>query len=87
MVVFVDDSSHQPRRWWNGGAMMQWHWRQWLLGLMVVVAMAVIVLNCSAAVDAAAIIPSLALTVATKTPSLLPPSATASIGDDCYRSR
>jgi hypothetical protein len=51
---------------------------------MVVVAMAVIVLNCPVAVDAAAIILSLALTVAAKTPLLLPPLAATSIGDDCY---
>jgi hypothetical protein len=37
--------------------MMQWHWRQWLLQLMVVAEMAVVVVNCVAVVDAAATIP------------------------------
>jgi hypothetical protein len=54
---------------------------------MVVAAMAVIVLNCPAAVDAAAVIPSLVSTAAAKTPSPLPPSAATSIGNDCYCSR
>ncbi len=48
--------------------MMQWHRRQWLLCPMVAAAMAVVVLNCPAAVDAAAIVPSSALTVAAKMP-------------------
>jgi hypothetical protein len=67
--------------------MTQWHWQQWLLRPMVVAAMAVIVLNCPAAVDAATIIPSLALMGVAKTPLLPPPSAAASIGNDCYCSR
>jgi hypothetical protein len=53
---------------------------------MVVAAMVVVILNCPAAVDAAAIIPSSALAAAVKTPSPLPPSATAFIGNDCYHS-
>jgi hypothetical protein len=64
--------------------MMQWHWQQWLLRPMVAVAVAVVVLNCPAAVDAANIIPSLTLMVAAKTPLPPPPSAAASIGNDCY---
>jgi hypothetical protein len=40
--------------------MMQWHLRQWRLWQMVAAAMVVIILNCAAAVDAAATIPSLA---------------------------
>jgi hypothetical protein len=51
---------------------------------MVTEAMAVIVVNCAAAVDATATIPSLALTAVAKTP--LPPqqSTVASINNDCY---
>jgi hypothetical protein len=66
--------------------MSQWHWRQWLLRPMVAAAMAVVILNCPAVVDAASIIPSLASTAVAKTPLLPPPLATASIGDDCYHS-
>jgi hypothetical protein len=46
--------------------------------------MAVVVVNCAAAVDAIATIPSLALMVAAKTPLLPPPSTVASINNDCY---
>jgi hypothetical protein len=87
IVVFVDGSCRQRRWWWDGRAMTQWHWQQWLLHLMVVVAMAVVVLNCPAVVDVAAIIPSLALTAAAKMPLLPPPLAATSIGNDCYHSR
>jgi hypothetical protein len=73
MVVFVDGGRHQWRRQWDGGRMTQWHWQQWRLWLMVAVAMAVLVVNCAAAVDAAAAISSLVLTAAAKTPLLLPP--------------
>jgi hypothetical protein len=54
---------------------------------MVVAAMAVVVLNCPAVVDAAATIPSLASTALAETEFLPPPSTTASIGNDCYCSR
>jgi hypothetical protein len=84
MVVFVNGGHCQQRRWWDGGAMMQWNWRQWVLWPMVAVAMAAVVLNCPAVVDAAATIPSLALTAATKMPLPLPPSTTASFGISCY---
>ncbi len=47
--------------------------------------MAVIVVNCAAAVDATPTIPSSALTAAAKTPLPLPPSTVASINNnDCY---
>jgi hypothetical protein len=87
MVVFVEGDSCQQRRRWDGGVMTQWHWWQWLLLPMVAVAMAVVVLNCPMAVDAAATILSSALTVAAKTPLPPPPSNAASIGNDCYHSR
>jgi hypothetical protein len=51
---------------------------------MVAAAMAVVVLNCLAAVDAAAIIPLLASMAVAKTPLPPPPSAAASIGNECY---
>jgi hypothetical protein len=51
---------------------------------MVAVAMAVILVNCAAAVDATATIPSSALTVAAKTPLPPPPLTVASIDNDCY---
>jgi hypothetical protein len=84
MVVFVDGGRHQWRRWWDGGTMTQWHWRQWHLWPMVAAAMVVIVFNCAVVVDAAATIPSLLSTVAAKTPLPLLPLTTASIDDDCY---
>ncbi len=40
--------------------MMQWHRQRWRLRPMVAAAMAVVVVNCTAAVDATATIPSLA---------------------------
>jgi hypothetical protein len=82
MMVFVNDSRGQRRRWWDEDAMTQWHWRQWLLWPMVVAAMVVVVLNCSAAVDAAATIPSSASTAAAKTPFLPPPLTTTFIIHD-----
>jgi hypothetical protein len=54
---------------------------------MVAMAMVVVVLNYAAAVDAAATIPSSALTAAAKTPLPPLPWAVASIDDDCYRRR
>jgi hypothetical protein len=84
VVVFVDSGRQQRRRRWDGWTMTQWHWRQWRLWTMVAVVMGVVVINCAAAVDAAATIPSLALTAAAKTPSLPPPLTIASINDDCY---
>ena len=45
----------------------------------------VLILNCPAAVDAAAIILPSASMAAAKTPLPPPPSATTSIGNDCYR--
>jgi hypothetical protein len=54
---------------------------------MVVAAMAVVVLNCPAVDDAAAIITSSALMAVAKMPLPPPPLATASIGNDCYHSR
>jgi hypothetical protein len=67
--------------------MTQWHQRQWLLHLMVVAMMAIVVLNCPVAVDAAAINPSSASTAVAKMPLPPPPSAAAYIGKDCYHSR
>jgi hypothetical protein len=64
--------------------MMQWHQWQWLLRPMVAAAMAVVVLNCPVAVDAAATIPSLASMAAAKKPLPPPPSIIASISNDCY---
>jgi uncharacterized membrane protein len=64
--------------------MMLWHWQRWHLWQMVVAAMAVININCAAAVDATATIPSLALTAAAKTTSPPPPSTVVSINNDCY---
>jgi hypothetical protein len=64
--------------------MTQWHPQQWHLWPMVAVAMAVVIVNCAAAVDAAATIPSSGLMVAAKTPLHLLPLTTASIADDCY---
>jgi hypothetical protein len=46
--------------------MMQCHPRQWHLMPMVAVGMTVVVINCAAAVNAAAIIPSLVLMAAAK---------------------
>jgi hypothetical protein len=69
MMVFVDGGRCQRRRQWDGGTMMQWHLQQWLLWPMAVAAMAVIIVNCAAAVDATATILSLALMAAAKTPS------------------
>jgi hypothetical protein len=54
------------------------------LWLMVAAGMAVVMVNCSSAVDAAATIPSLALTAAAKMPLPLPPSTAASIDNKCY---
>jgi hypothetical protein len=51
---------------------------------MVALAMAVVIVNCAAAVDAAATIPSLTLTAVAKMPSPLLPLTTASINNDCY---
>ncbi len=67
--------------------MVQWHWQQWHLQPMVVVAIAVVIVNCTVAVDATATIPSLALMAAAKMPLLPPPSTIASINDDCYHRR
>ncbi len=47
--------------------------------------MAVVVVNCAAAVDAAATIPSLALMAVAKMPLLLPPLTATSIGNNFYR--
>jgi hypothetical protein len=63
--------------------MMQWHWQQWHLWTMVVAAMAVVFVNCAAAVDVAATILSSALMAAAKTPSPLPPSTVTSINNNC----
>jgi hypothetical protein len=57
---------------------------QWLFQTMVAAVMAVILVNCAAAVDVTATIPSLALTAAAKTLLPLPPSTIAFIDDDCY---
>ncbi len=46
--------------------------------------MAVIVVNCAAAVDAAATILSMTLTAAAKMPSPPLPLTTTSINNDCY---
>jgi hypothetical protein len=67
--------------------MPQWYWRQWCLWLMVAAAMAVIVVNFSVVVDAAATILSLGSTAVAKTPLLLPPLTATSINDDCYHCR
>jgi hypothetical protein len=64
--------------------MTQWHPQQWHLWPMVTVAMGVVVVNCAAAVDAAATIPLSVLMVAAKTPSLPPPWTAASINNNCY---
>jgi hypothetical protein len=84
MAVFVDVGHRQRRRWWDGGTMMQWHLQQWHLRPMVAAAMAVIVINCAAVVDAVATIPSTVLMVAAKMP--LPPSplTATSINNDFY---
>jgi hypothetical protein len=84
MVVFVESSCHQWRRWWDGGTMTQWQPWQWHLLPMVVAVMAVIVVNCAMAVDAAAAIPSSASMAAAKMRSQPLPSTIASINDDCY---
>ncbi len=65
--------------------MTQWHLRQWCLRPMVAVAMAVFVVNCAAAVDAASTILSLVSMAAAKMPLPLLPSTTASINNSCYR--
>jgi hypothetical protein len=82
MVLFVIGSCCQRRGRWDKGAMMQWHRQQWLLWLMVAVAMVAVVLNCPMVVDAAATIPSLASMAAAFMPSTPPPSTAASIGND-----
>jgi hypothetical protein len=87
MVVFVDNSCQQRRRHWDGVTMTQWHWRKWRLQPMAAVAVAIVLVNCTVAVDAAATIPSSVLTGAAKMPLPLPQSTTASINDDCYRRR
>jgi hypothetical protein len=46
--------------------------------------MAVVIIDCAVAVDAAATIPSLELTAAAKMPSPLPPLTAASIDNNCY---
>ncbi len=84
MVVFVEGGPRQRRQRWDGGTMMQWHCQQWCLRPMVAVAMVVVVVNCAAAVGAAATIPSSALTLAAKTPSLPLLWTATSIEDDCY---
>jgi hypothetical protein len=63
---------------------MQWHWRQWHLWPMVAATMAIVVVNCAAAVDAATNIPSSALMVAAKTPLPLLPSTATFKDEDCY---
>jgi hypothetical protein len=63
--------------------MMQCRWQQWHPWPMVVVAIAVIILNCAAAVDAAATIQSLALMAVAKIPLLPPPLTASSIDGDC----
>jgi hypothetical protein len=83
MVVFVDSSRRQWRWQWDGGMMMQWHCQQLRLWPMVATAMVVVVVNCAAAVGAAATIPSSALTAAAKMPLPLLPSTATSIEDDC----
>jgi hypothetical protein len=62
-------------------------WQRWRLWPMVVAAMAEFIVNCVAAVDAAATIPSSTLMAAAKSPSLPPPSTAASINDDRYHRR
>jgi hypothetical protein len=69
---------------WDGGMMTQWHPQQWCLWPIVVVAMAVFVVSCAAAVDAAATILSLVSMAAAKMQLPLPPSTTASINNSCY---
>jgi hypothetical protein len=51
---------------------------------MVEAAMAVIIINCTPAVDAATTILSLASMAAAKMPLPLPPSTAASINNNCY---
>jgi hypothetical protein len=86
-MVFIDSGRHQWRRWWDGGTMMQWHWRRWHLWPMVAAVMAVVIINCAVAVDATATIPSSALMVVAKTPSPLLPLTLAFIINDCYHHR
>jgi hypothetical protein len=80
MMVFVDGGRCQRRQRWDGGAMTQWHRQQWRLWQMVAAAMAVVVVNCAAAVDATATIPSSALTAAAK-------AITAAAIDCCFHQR
>jgi hypothetical protein len=51
---------------------------------MAAVAMAIVVVNCAAVVDAAATNPSSALTAVAKMLLPLPPKTTAYINDYCY---
>jgi hypothetical protein len=53
VVVFVVSGPCQRRQQWDGGTLTQWHPRQWHLWPMVAESMAVVVVNCAAAVDAA----------------------------------
>ena len=50
----------------------------------MVAAMVAVVIDCAAAVHAAATILSLLLTAAAKTPSLLLPLTVAAVDNDCY---
>jgi hypothetical protein len=51
---------HQWRLPWDGGTMMQWDCQQWRLWPMVAAVMVMVVVNCAAAIGAAATSPSLA---------------------------
>jgi hypothetical protein len=84
MVVFANGCPCQQRWQWDGETMMQLHLRQWHLGPMVAVAMAVNIVNFAAVADGASTIPSLALMAAAKRPSLQLPLTAASINDNCY---
>jgi hypothetical protein len=84
MVIFVDNDCYRGKQQLDGGIMTQWHPQQWRLCQMMATAMVVVVINCAAADDAATTFTSLALMVAAKTPSPLPPSTAASINNDCY---
>jgi hypothetical protein len=83
-VVFVNGSPCQQRWQWDGGAMMQWHLRQWHLGPMVAVVMVVDIVNFAAVADGAFTIPSLTSMAAAKMPSPPLPLTAASINDNCY---
>jgi hypothetical protein len=64
--------------------MTQWHLWQQRLWPMVGAVVAVVVINCAAAVDASATILSSALIAAAKMPLPLLPLTPASINGNCY---